>query len=240
MHIRVGFGPGATDQNDDAYSSYKGQLEIIFSKGLPEKVRVLKTKPNLKGIKRDQITAKFGKTLAIVIITVQDGRCASYWFVGPPARASEFRATVGLAKTTPPPKPKPIQAALPSPKPAPKPKVAIVPTPAPRPKVQPVPAEVVALITKLKDTDVKARRDAGLALSEIGPRAAGAVPTLIQVIKDKDIDVRRNVTYALGTIGPAAKDAVPVLVSALEDKDTGVRAYAAFALGEEPLLKEGG
>ena len=45
------------------------------------------------------------------------------------------------------------------------------------------------LIAKLQDNDVKARRDAGLALIELGPRAEGAVPELIVALKD---DKKRN------------------------------------------------
>lgn len=71
-----------------------------------------------------------------------------------------------------------------------------------------------------------------LALGEIGPDAAPAVPAVMQVLaKDPRAEVRREAAMTLGAIGPAAASAVPVLTRSLEDREYGVRMGAVFALG---------
>lgn len=71
-----------------------------------------------------------------------------------------------------------------------------------------------------------------LALAELGPKAAGAVPHLKLVLQHKDPEVRMQALAALGEIGPAAKSLLPEIVAALQkDEVGGVRYAAAFALG---------
>jgi HEAT repeat protein len=79
------------------------------------------------------------------------------------------------------------------------------------------------------------RRDAALALSELGPEAAPAVPALINALEDGDTQVWFHSVTALARIGSAAKPAIPAL---LEDLKSGGRRGAnakwyrsAYALG---------
>ncbi len=71
-----------------------------------------------------------------------------------------------------------------------------------------------------------------LALADIGPDAADAVPDLRAVLKARDPDVRLEALVALGQIGSASKPAIPE-IAALVDKDEfkHVRYAAIYALG---------
>lgn len=72
-----------------------------------------------------------------------------------------------------------------------------------------------------------------LALADIGPAAAAAVPRLIKLESREEPEVRLQALIALGEIGPAARSAAPVMVKALQgDKADGVRFAAAYALGQ--------
>ena len=89
---------------------------------------------------------------------------------------------------------------------------------------------VPALVATLEEQ--RATYWACLALSEIGPDAAEAVPALADVLKtDARPEVRREAALGLGSIGPGAAAAVPALTDALGDKESTVAAGAAFALG---------
>ena len=71
-----------------------------------------------------------------------------------------------------------------------------------------------------------------LALAELGPKAAAAVPHLKPVLRHQDPEVRMQALAALGEIGPAAQPLVPEVIAALQnDEAGGVRYAAAFALG---------
>jgi len=77
-----------------------------------------------------------------------------------------------------------------------------------------------------------------LALQEIGPQAAEAVPALIRMLNERgESKDPEAVANALGGIGPSARAAVPALEKALADPDESVHAAAAEALkkirGEE-------
>jgi len=87
-------------------------------------------------------------------------------------------------------------------------------------------AAVDALIEDLQDLDRDVRRNAALALGEIG-EAAG-IPTLLDAITDDDETVRRLSAVALGKLGHVA--AVPVLVESLEAEPGLVRDNASDAL----------
>src|SRR6516162_9321846 len=94
--------------------------------------------------------------------------------------------------------------------------------------------EVAALIQRLKDknTNVKVRRNAALALGFIKANQKEAVPALVAALKDPDGGVRRIAIGVLGMIGLGAKEAVPALIAALKDPDAGVRRSAADTVGE--------
>jgi alpha-L-fucosidase len=82
----------------------------------------------------------------------------------------------------------------------------------------------------LSDPEADVRRSAVVALTQIGPRAAAAVPALVKLLDDNDRSLRWRAALALGQIGPAAKAAAPALVAALKDGDEDVRLRAAQAL----------
>lgn len=91
---------------------------------------------------------------------------------------------------------------------------------------------VPALIPLLKDSDVKVRRAAGLALAAIGLEADKAVPALLVALKDRDEDVVCVAIRALGEIGPKAKAALPSLLDVLQKNQKGaIRWNAIRALG---------
>lgn len=72
-----------------------------------------------------------------------------------------------------------------------------------------------------------------LALADIGPAAAAAVPSLVKLELRKEPEIRLQALVALGEIGPAAGSAAPTIVKALEsDKTDGVRYAAAYAIGQ--------
>ena len=52
------------------------------------------------------------------------------------------------------------------------------------------------------------RKNAALALGEVGPAAEIAVPALVAALGDRDERVRRPVADALGQIGPNAREAI--------------------------------
>lgn len=89
-------------------------------------------------------------------------------------------------------------------------------------------AVVDALVGALKDTDADVRKQAAIALGEIGnPRA---VDGLITALADKQAEVRRVAAVALGEIGDAR--AIEPLTRALKDSDPGVRRCAVIAIAE--------
>ncbi|MEX0819302.1 MAG: HEAT repeat domain-containing protein, partial [Pirellulaceae bacterium] len=79
----------------------------------------------------------------------------------------------------------------------------------------------------------KAQYWACVALAEIGPDAAEAVPDIRRVLTANDPDVRLEALVALGEIGAASKPAVPAIL-ALAEKDPfqHVRYAAVYALGK--------
>ncbi|CAE7760565.1 unnamed protein product [Symbiodinium pilosum] len=94
----------------------------------------------------------------------------------------------------------------------------------------PGPMILAERLKELQDKNVSVRRNAAIALGEMGPRAAEAVLRLIKALKDQDADVRTAAAEALGKIAPAAAKAVPQLIKALDDKDRSLRRNAAVAL----------
>jgi HEAT repeat protein len=82
----------------------------------------------------------------------------------------------------------------------------------------------------LHDSDVRARKKAVEALSNVGSADPAVVPALIECLNDREASVRGAAALALLKIGPEASEAVPALRRALQDKDVKVRTYARKAL----------
>jgi HEAT repeat protein len=122
-------------------------------------------------------------------------------------------------------------------------------------------AKVAALVQQLQRSNNADKIAAAVALADLGPAAAPAVPALVSALQVSDEHVRLNSAIALGKIGapavdrvvkllkntspsdryyaiwtlgwigPAAKSATPMVIQSLADKDNGVRRKAAYTLG---------
>ena len=97
----------------------------------------------------------------------------------------------------------------------------------------PVMQEVVAGLTAVVgDADVRVRRSALIALTELGPEARAALPAVLRILREETEPATRKVAAeALGAFGPAAAAAVPDLVAALADKNEYTREQVVRALG---------
>src|SRR5262249_9222526 len=81
----------------------------------------------------------------------------------------------------------------------------------------------------LWDGNVDVRRWAAVALGNVGPPAATAVPALVKVLRqDRDARARVLAATALAWLGPRARKAIPALLEALKDDD--VRTDAGISL----------
>jgi HEAT repeat protein len=80
----------------------------------------------------------------------------------------------------------------------------------------------------------QARYWASLALAEIGPAAAAAVPDLQAVlVEEKDPDTRLQILVALGEVGKPAESAIPTILDVLgKEEFSNVKYAAVFALGQ--------
>ena len=99
------------------------------------------------------------------------------------------------------------------------------------------PKKLEALLEGLRDKDEDVRREAALALGEMGEAAARpeVIQALLERLRDKYGDVRAAAALALGWMGKAA--ATPEVLQALRerlriDKKEYVREAAAEALGK--------
>ena len=100
---------------------------------------------------------------------------------------------------------------------------------------------------RLKEGDVKIRRDAAKVLGNLNSASGGrAIQPLIEALNDKDKKVKLNVIHSLIRIGD--NQAVEPLINLIKDKDdeSEIRKYAILALGKlgdnqavEPLIKLG-
>lgn len=91
---------------------------------------------------------------------------------------------------------------------------------------------VPALAKLLGDFDLSIRIEAAKTLTQMGPRAAAAVPALGRAVIDGDVEGREAAMDALESIGAeAGKSAVPQLVEAMTHPDPRVRRAAAKTLG---------
>jgi len=78
----------------------------------------------------------------------------------------------------------------------------------------------VPVLADLLKKDVPVSGDAFNALTNMGPRAATAVPEMMNLLDSDDPKLQLRAAWILGTIGNAAKPALPKLV-ALEKTATG-------------------
>lgn len=94
-------------------------------------------------------------------------------------------------------------------------------------------ATVKALEQALSDSNPRVRSMAAVALRQIGPAAADAVPQLIIALNDPVPFVRAPAADALGAIGPAARGAVAPLAGRLgvKDEQVFVLRSISYALG---------
>lgn len=92
-----------------------------------------------------------------------------------------------------------------------------------------------ALVRALKSNDVYLRREAALALRDIGPDAKEAVPALIEALKLGNCDTAWFSAEALGNIGSDAKEAVPALIECLDVHD--LDNVSGFSLGPQLAFK---
>ncbi len=75
---------------------------------------------------------------------------------------------------------------------------------------------------------------AAMALGEIGPQAAAAVPNLTKLLQHPDAEVRMEALVALGEIGAAARPLADQINQILQqDSEKSVRYAAAYALGND-------
>lgn len=99
-------------------------------------------------------------------------------------------------------------------------------------------------IAKLADfltaQDADARADAVLALGQLGPQAAEALPAIEIALANESSEIRHSAVWALGNMGEEqGARAVPPLTAVLEtDMDADVRAQAAWALGQMGIAAE--
>jgi HEAT repeat protein len=88
-------------------------------------------------------------------------------------------------------------------------------------------------VKELKAPEAEMRRQAAVALSQMGPAAKPAVNDLGNALKDEDATVRLTVVTALWRLGPDAQVVAPAVAATLKkDRDQRVRTMAAYALGK--------
>lgn len=86
------------------------------------------------------------------------------------------------------------------------------------------------LIVALGDRSSKVRRDAALALAQIGKDAKAAVPQLYKALKDDDANVRFGAVQALLKVTDESDIFIPPLIEALKDESEVVRYLAVTML----------
>jgi len=92
-------------------------------------------------------------------------------------------------------------------------------------------SRVDVLIQQLNHSRPAVRREAIVALAEIGPAAARAIPRLIEHLEDPDLVVRAHAARAAWRIGLAPEELVPVLAELLDQQEPQSCGVAALVLG---------
>lgn len=102
--------------------------------------------------------------------------------------------------------------------------------PAPPPKASPKNAteKVQFIFTDLEDRTRVARKEAAMALADLGK---AAIPALLAGLKHWNAQVRISAADALSKIGPEAAEAIPTLAGMADDSDPMVRLIAISSLG---------
>lgn len=80
----VNFGPPAQAKTDQAYVDFKKQTEETFTRVFQERPGVAPKsgKQTLANVEYDKMWVPRDYTTAVVLITIRDGRCVSYWMNG--------------------------------------------------------------------------------------------------------------------------------------------------------------
>ena len=91
---------------------------------------------------------------------------------------------------------------------------------------------VPALVELFEENGGPVSGDAFNALTNLGPRAASAVPRMRHLLTSENKDLQQRAAWVLGTIGPAAESAVPDLVRMMRLPDARLRQIGAQSLGK--------
>jgi HEAT repeat protein len=90
------------------------------------------------------------------------------------------------------------------------------------------PDPTVQLLKELKSKNPEKRSAALMALADLGPKAAPAIPALAEILPGFDEEQRLLATLALGKIGKAS---LPAALKLLDHEDETTRYYAVWTLG---------
>ncbi len=93
---------------------------------------------------------------------------------------------------------------------------------------------LIAVKTRMRDTDVELRCSAARTLRDLGPAARSALPEVLEALEDKEYDVRAGAAAAVGSIAANAaeqQEVADALVALLkEEKEEAVRVSAIESL----------
>ena len=90
----------AKAKTDAGYIEYKNSMEDIFRTALKRDTGVFsvsKIKQTLGTVEYDRMIARQPGRIATVCMTIQDGRCVSYWYVGTTDSWDAFTSLLGKA-----------------------------------------------------------------------------------------------------------------------------------------------
>ena len=90
---------------------------------------------------------------------------------------------------------------------------------------------ITILLAQLKDDNYDVRREAALALGQLGNSSESVINALIARLKDDQSFVRGEAAFALSRLDNSSETVVSALIARFQDPDAGVRDRAAIALG---------
>ena len=97
----VTFGPPVQSKTDAAYQQFREDhfrdFEAAVDKDKSIK-RSSRTRQKIGGVLYDRVTVLRGLKGATVMVTIKDGRCVAYWFLGDSACFNAFTAALGEAR----------------------------------------------------------------------------------------------------------------------------------------------